>query len=135
MARRAYLSDQLKTWWAKASSFERKWTIGSGFALVLSLLGYLIFVSGSNGLQKHLASTGFDEIQARAIVRFSHGEFGWYLLFLILSAAAVVAMMSGALAGPRAKCAGVFLGLILLADLGRPHPPRLIPYDSPDQPP
>src|SRR5260370_5141906 len=135
IAHSASFSEQLKSWWAKASSFEKKWTIGSGFAVGLSFLGFLIFVSGSNDLQQHLASTGFDEIQARAIVRFSHGEFGWYLLFLILSAAAVVAMMSGALAGPRAKCAGVFLGLILLADLGRPHPPRLIPYDSPDQPP
>jgi len=133
IARSASFSEQLKSWWAKASSFEKKWTIGSGFAVALSFLGFLIFVSGSNDLQKHLASTGFDEIQARAVVRFSHGEFGWYLLFLILSAAAVVAMMSGALAGRRAKWAGIFLGLILVADLGRANQPWIIHYDYRDK--
>ncbi len=102
-AKAASFSERLKTWWAQASSFERKWTIGSVFAVGLSVLGYLIFVSGSNDLQKHLASTGFDEIQARAVVSFSHGEFGWYLLFLLASAAVLLAIMSGALAGRRAK--------------------------------
>jgi hypothetical protein len=133
IARSASFSEQLKTWWANASSFERKWSIGSGFALGLSVLGYLIFVSGSNDLQKHLASTGFDEIQARAIVRFSHGEFGWYLLFLILSVAVVLAIMSGALAGRRAKWAGIFLGLILVTDLGRANQPWIIHYDYRDK--
>src|SRR5260370_27153436 len=127
-------SEQLKSWWAKASSFEKKWTIGSGFAVGLSFLGFLIFVSGSNDLQQHLASTGLDEIQARAIVRFSHGEFGWYLLFLIPSAAAVVAMMSGALARRRAKWAGLFLRLILLAHLCRANQPCIIHYHYPPKP-
>src|SRR6266702_1678456 len=133
IARSASFSEQLKSWWAKASSFEKKWTLGSAFAVGLSVLGYLIFVSGSNDLQKHLASTGFDEIQARAVVSFSHGEFGWYLLFLILSAAVVVAMMSGALAGRRAKWAGIFLGLILVVDLGRANQPWIVHYDYRDK--
>src|SRR5205814_6062429 len=43
------LSAHLKTWWAKANPFDKKWTRGSLAAIAVSLLGWLMYSSSRSG--------------------------------------------------------------------------------------
>lgn len=116
-------SEQLKAWWAKASSFEKKWTFGSAAAVALSILGLLIYSSARNEVLKHLSSTGFSTEQAGAIARHSVGEVGLFIVLLIISAGLVTLIMAGVFSGRRARWALVSLGLLLVIDLARANTP------------
>ena len=50
------VSARLGLWWAKANSFEKRWTVGMFSAVALSLLVFLIYSSGKSGLITHLSS-------------------------------------------------------------------------------
>jgi Bacterial membrane protein YfhO len=121
--------DQLKSWWAKASPFERKWTYGSVGFVLLSLAGYFIYFSARQDLARYLATAGFSSTDAGRIARFSAHEVGLYFLFLLLSVGAVYLIQCGVFAGRKAKWAAVFLGLILVSDLARANAPWIIYYD------
>ena len=130
------LVAHLKGWWKKVAGFDKKWAIGSVIALAASLLGWLMFASSRAELKSYLEKNGFtaqtvptDPNIAEHIVQFSLGEIGWYLLFLVLSLSIVIVILSGALSGRRARGASVFLGLLLLADLGRANAPWVLYYN------
>ena len=123
------LGEQVKAWWARATVFEKRWTLGSLGAAGLSILGMLIYATSRQELERHLAASGFDATQATAIAKFSSGEFGLFVLFLLLSVALVTLMMSGVLAGRRAKWAAILLGLVLVADLARANAPWIKYYN------
>ncbi len=113
------LKAHLASWWAKAAGFEKKcgWTFIFGAGA--SLLGWLLYAASRSDLERHLKTVGFDLQMAPAIARFSIGEVGLFVFFLILSLAALAVILSGAFAGVRAKWAGILLGLLLVVDLGR----------------
>lgn len=117
------LFEQLKRWWSAASAFDQRWTIGLGATLGAAVLGTLMFATSRPDLLKHLQLTGFKPEQAPLIADFATQELLWFILFLGLSASTVVAVLSGALGGSRAKWAGIFLGLILVTDLSRANSP------------
>ena len=83
------LADQVKAWWAKATIFEKRWTLGSFASAGLSILGMLIYSTSRQELERHLTASGFDATQATAIARFSSGELGFFILFLLISIALV----------------------------------------------
>lgn len=124
------LKLHLKSWWATAPVPDKKWVVATLAAVGVSVLGWLLYASASTELQQHLRRTGFpDPGMSAAIARFSRGEVAWFVLFLAASVAALTVTLSGWLAGPRAKWAGVLLGALLVVDLGRANLPWIVHYD------
>ena len=123
------LADQVKAWWAKATIFEKRWTLGSFAFAGFSILGMLIYSTSRQELERHLAASGFDATQASSIAKFSSGELGFFVLFLLISIALVTLIMSGSLAGRRAKWATILLGLVLVVDLARANAPWIKYYN------
>ena len=72
---------------------------------------------------------GFHAVGAERMAAFSVGEAAWFVGFLILSAGALAAILSGAWSGLRAKTAWIFLGAILILDLGRADLPWIHYFD------
>ena len=124
---------QLKKWWASAAPFDRRWTFGVLIAVLVSLLGWLIYASQKPALVQYLQKTGFpnspESPLAEIIAAFSISQAGWFVLLLALAGGLSVLVISGVLGGPRAKLAGLLLGAFLLADLGRASLPFIIHWD------
>jgi hypothetical protein len=119
----------VKTWLAKAGGFEKQWVRGCLIVLGVSLLAWLVYASSKDSLERYLQTVQFDEGMAKAIAGFSIAQVGWFILFFVLSAGLLVLIMSGVLAGPRAKWAAVLLGLIVVVDLGRANQPWIKYWD------
>ncbi len=143
-ARVISLFEQLKSWWANGPAFDKKWTIGAISAVAFTLLGWLLYASSRSDLMNYLRVMGFgpgtgpytaeqSDLVVQAISRFSVIEVGWFALFLSLSIGALTVALSGALAGPRAKWAGIIMGLILVVDLGRANSPWIKYYNWHDE--
>jgi hypothetical protein len=128
------LQAHLKTWWAKAGDFDKKWTRGSAIAVVVSLLGWLIYATSKSGLEQHLRDVGFgDPALAARVASFSAREVGLYLLFLILTLGLLVVVLSGWFTGHRARWGGILLGALLVVDLSRANLPWIIYWDYKDK--
>jgi hypothetical protein len=124
------LSAQLKNWWAKAMSFDRKWTFACGGIFIASILGWMIYASGKNGLVSYLQKVGFsDEIFATQIAAFSIAQVGWFLLLFAIAIVLVILILAGYFSGPRAKLAGILLGAFLIFDLARADLPFIIHWN------
>jgi hypothetical protein len=91
------------------------------------LLGWLFYASSKNDLVRLLQQIGFpDERLATSIARFSFGEMGLFILFLVLSVSLLTLIASGAFSGRRARWAGVSLGLLMVIDLARADVPWIV---------
>lgn len=123
------LVSQLQAWWAKVSSFDRKWTIGCALALGASLLGWLIYGSARARVLAYLQEVQFDEAMAKAIATFSLGQVGWFILFLALSVGLFTLVLSGYFNGRRARTGGLLLGLLLVVDLARVDTRFVVTYN------
>jgi len=111
--------------------FEKKWTLGLLGLVGVSVLGCIVFAGQSQALERYLLKNAFNATEARLIIQFSNHEAFLYLLFLILSVAALILVQRGTFAGPRTKWAGVCLGLLLVIDLGRANAPWILYHDYP----
>jgi hypothetical protein len=116
-------------WWGKASGFEKKWVIGSGIALIVAVAGYFIVQSSRPDIVHYLERNGFGADQSGQIASFSSGEVGLFVVYLALSAAILVIILSGAWAGKRAVWAWVFLAAIMICDLARADVPWVRYYN------
>ena len=131
----AGLKTQVKSWWAKVSSFDRKWTFASIGLVGASVLGWLIYVSQKPELIRYLQKVGFpgtDPLQpnsAAAIAAFSIGQAGWFLVLFIIAVGLLLLVITGYFSGPRAKFGMVLLGAFLVFDLGRANLPWLTDWD------
>jgi len=110
-------------------AMEKKWLIGSGIIVLLSILAFFITASSHNGLSNHIASQGFDPQQASDMAKFSAKEIGWSVFFLVAAAVAVLLILRGTFSGSRAVQAGVLLGVLLVWDLGRASGPWIQYYN------
>ncbi len=130
----APVSDRFKAWWKAATPFETKWVFGTVAVLGVSMLSLMLYAASSNELINQLKAVGFapDPSQnispdlAPSIAKFSQGEVCWYVLFLGLSITAVTLIISGVMAGSRAKIAILLLGFILISDGVRANSPWII---------
>jgi hypothetical protein len=120
---------QLKNWWRTAAAFDKKWTIGCLLAIGAGVLGWMIYASSRPDLEHFLEHVGFDDVTAPQVAAFSLQAVGWFILFLVLSVGLLTLILSGQFSGPRAKWAGVLLGLLLVIDLGRADRPWLVYWD------
>ena len=130
------LIAHVKAWWKKPTGFDKQWAFGSLAALAAGLFGWLMFASSRLQLKTYLERYGFnaqsvptDPNISDHIVSFALGEIGWFLLFLSLAVGILIVILSGALAGRRARGAGIVLGLLLVTDLSRANSPWIQFYD------
>lgn len=126
------LSARLKGWWVKACAFDKRWTVGCLAAVGASLLGWLVYSSSRQSLVRYLETVQVDGDLAK-IASFSIQQVGWFILFLAAGVVLITLLLSGSLAGPRAKWAGMLLGLVLVADLGRANLPWIIYWNYPEK--
>lgn len=125
----AGMSAQFKNWWAKAGSFDRKWTCASVGLFGASVLGWLIYAAQKPALIAYLQKVGFPDSDpthdnsAPAIAAFSLGQVEWFVVLFALALGLVLLVISGYFNGPRAKTGAVLLGAFLLFDLGRANLP------------
>jgi hypothetical protein len=125
---------QFKTWWAKTRSFDRNWISVCIVFLIGSLLAWLIYALQEPKLAAYLQTVGFpDRNIASQIAAFSVHQVGWFVLFLALAVALLALILSGALAGRRAKWGAVFLGTLLVLDLGRADLPWIVFWNYPQK--
>ena len=123
-------SDQLKSWWARAGAFDRKWTQVCLGLLGASLLGWLIYSAQKPSLIQYLQKTGFpDEAWAQQIATFSISQTGWFLLLFAGAFVLVTLTIAGCFTGPRTKIGAVLLGGFILFDLGRADLPYVVHWD------
>ncbi|HEU6448120.1 MAG TPA: hypothetical protein VFV23_06775 [Verrucomicrobiae bacterium] len=117
-------------WWSRVRGFDRKWTIFSALAVIISLLAWFVYISLEPKLIAYLKTVGFSEEGfAKEIASFSAGQIGWFVLFFALSVGLVVLVIAGVFAGKRARLGGILLGALLIADLGRANLPWIVHWD------
>jgi hypothetical protein len=98
--------------------------------LIGSLLAWLIYALQKTNLVSYLKTVGFpDENMAGKIAAFSVGQVGWFILFFVMATGLLTLVLSGAFAGRRAKWGGIFLGALLILDLGRADLPWIIHWN------
>lgn len=123
-------TETISRWWKVAGTGERRWVLGSLCLAGSGFLSWMIFGANREGLLRHLAEVGFtDHAEASAIARFSQGEIGLSVLFLSLSVALIILVLSGWLAGSRARLASLAFGAVLIADLARANTPWILHYN------
>jgi hypothetical protein len=144
---RRYLQGQLagasggrsKSWWSRADVFERRWVVGSVVAILLSLVGWLIYFNLRGHVEDYLAELQrLDALRngrsadpgavhdfVAGQVAFSLRQVGWFVLGLCLSSAAVLLIFRGTFTAKRVQWAGVLLGIILVGDLARANWPYI----------
>jgi hypothetical protein len=126
--------SQLKSWWRISTGFDRNWLAGCLITLATCAIGWLMYMASSERLQAYLATVGYaDPELAKSIAGFSIREVGLFLLVLVLSLGLVNLILSGWFAGRRTKAAGILLGVLLVADLGRANLPWIIYWNYTDK--
>ncbi len=92
---------QFKNWWAKVSSFDRKWTYASIGLVGASALGWLIYAAQKPALIQYLQKVGFGDMDpthensAPAIAAFSLNQAGWAVILFAVAAGLVLLVHHG----------------------------------------
>jgi hypothetical protein len=123
----------LRAWWGRVQGFDRRWTALCLLGVVLSGLGWLFYAASRAHLEAYLQKVQFDAAMAKAIAAFSIEQVGWFVLLLALGVGSLVLVVSGFFAGRRAGWAGVWLGALLVLDLGRANAPFIVYWDWPQK--
>jgi hypothetical protein len=123
----------LKSWWGKASRFDKNWVRCSGVAAAACLLAWLAYSSARPALERHLVDVLFAEPLAGQIASFSIAQVGWSVLFFILSAGLLVLIFSGLFTGAHARKGAIALGLLMVVDLSLANLPWIMYWDRDDK--
>lgn len=111
------------------AGFEKKWTLGLLATVGVAIVGAVAYASSSRALESYLVANAFNLAEARPILEFSNRQVGVFVLFLIISVAAIILLQRRTFVGERARWAGLVLGLVLVADLARANLPWVRYYD------
>jgi hypothetical protein len=125
----AGMGNQVKTWWASATGFERKWIYGCAAFFLISLLGWMALIVSKPDLEKFMQSDGVDPKVIAQTIGFCVAETGWFLLFLALSLGAMLLTMTRVLADKRKVLGWIVVIGLLAADLWRANTPWIIHFD------
>lgn len=109
----------LKQWWAKATGFDRRWTLAGAGVIVFGLLSCLIYASAGKEMEQLLSESGFSGELARKIHKFSVFELLVSVAFFSIVGILVTLILGGIFHWKHHRALGIALGLILVADLGR----------------
>ncbi|MFO1478195.1 MAG: YfhO family protein [Verrucomicrobiota bacterium] len=126
-------SRSFRQWWAKAAAFDKRWILGCAGFLVLSLLGWFIYMSRRADLVAYLhyleQFQPLGKSNASDLATFSITQVGWYVLFLGASVGLLTLAVSGQFSGKRAR-GGLFLfGMLLVIDLCHANLPVVAYWD------
>jgi hypothetical protein len=127
--RTAFLPEHIKSWWSRAAGFEKKWVAACALVLAACLAGWAVLFSSELRLAQYLVDHGFKMPVATHMAESCVREAAWFIGFLVLAAGAVAGILSGAWTGSRAKMAWIYLGAILILDLGRTGLPWIHYFD------
>ena len=119
------------------TAFEKGWIGGLSLAVAAAGLAFWIYGAGDGGPSRHLLQRlteyirhqGFPGEWGARIAAFAIGEAGWFVLFLGLSAGALVCILTGVLRGRRAVWAWVVLSAVMICDLSRADLPWVRYYN------
>ncbi len=126
----ASLRGHIKSWWSGSESFDQRWVTACALILGAAVVGWaVLFFSWDSRLAPYLEAHGFAPEQASQMAVFCVGETAWFLGFLVLSGVALAGILSGAWCGSHAKTAWIYLGAILMLDLGRSDLPWVRYFD------
>ncbi len=121
--------------WAKATTFDKRWVYGCAAFVVLSGLGWLLYLTSLGDLTRYLSENAIvnrgeaaDSV-IKQVAAPSQFEVVLYLVFLVLSVVVLVGAMSGRLAGSKGQVAALLLGLLIVVDLWRANKPWIQHYD------
>jgi hypothetical protein len=115
---------------ATAPAFDKRTPLVMASLIGVAVLTWLIFASSQAGMARHLADNlAYDPGIASSIARFSAGEVGWSVFFLIATVGVVFMITRGVFTGDRSRWAGIALGVLLVLDLGRANAPWIKSYD------
>ena len=114
-----------RSWWSKASKFEKRWVQGCLLLIGVAAVCWAVFAFCGESLQRYLQSVQFNETAAREIASFSVQQPGWFVLFFVLAIGFMTFLLSGAFRGSPGWALAV-LGLIIALDLGRANQPWII---------
>ena len=121
--------DSFRKWWQRGTTWERRWTVLTLAVCGLSALGWLIYGSRSEDLERYLAEVGFAADDASSIYRFSKTEVGLFVIVLILSVFLLLAVMSGWLGGRKWLMGVGAMGALMVADLSRADAPWIVYFN------
>ena len=141
---------RFKAWWAKASTFDRRWVVASLGIVLLSVAALGIYAALRGQVEDHLTelqrlyylsrgtpleAEGLKGVQqfSASQVSFSLTQVVWFILVLAVSTGVLLAITCGTFAGRRARWAGVLLGVILLGDLVRADLPYVVFWNYKDK--
>ncbi|MGD0814577.1 MAG: hypothetical protein ABSA83_13305 [Verrucomicrobiota bacterium] len=113
----------LRKWWGKVFGFERRWTLASLALVGASLVAVVIFSGSKPRLIEYLSQNALDETRAIQTADFSIGQARWFAVWLLVSAGAVIGIISGAWSGPQARQAWILLGVVIILDLAHSDTP------------
>jgi hypothetical protein len=114
--------SRLRTWWARANAFDRRWVRGLLVGLGAAALGWLLYTSARKDLLAHLGTSFPPELTAQ-IAGFSFAEVGRFVLILALASGVLVLVLSGILGGERWRAGVGALGALALFELVRANTP------------
>lgn len=124
------LGERFRNWRAKAVPAEKWWFRFSLLCAVIGVFGFVGYANARGSLTRHLQEIGFpEEPQAAAIARFSIGEAGLFVVFLLASVAVLTLLQLGVFAGNRKKWAVWLLGVVVTVDLARANLPWILHLD------
>ncbi|HOX58932.1 MAG TPA: polysaccharide biosynthesis/export family protein [Candidatus Paceibacterota bacterium] len=123
------LSSHLRSWWAKAATFDKAWIIGSAIALAASLVAWRTYSASRRLLEAHLQEVRLEPALAEITAQFSIRQAGWFVVLLALALSLVALILTGYFSGRRARLGGILLGVLLVADLGRANIPWVVTWD------
>ena len=100
-------------------AFEKRWTYFWVAALVVSTFGLFVLVSKKEELVHYLTLSGVVSGTETQLASFCIAETVWYVFFLTASVALLTLVIRGMWTGNKAKWAFIFMGVLLLCDVGR----------------
>lgn len=116
-----------------AGTFDQAWMLGCWAILGIILLAWVVYASEYQSLVAYLHYVQIHDPDAESMASFSIRQVGWLVLFYFLSAILLGRIFAGRFAGAKARWAGVALGLLLAADLGRANLPWIIYWNYPEK--
>lgn len=123
------LGAHWRAWWAKAAAFDKNWVKGSGIALGVALLGWLVYACSRDRLGAYLQEVDIEAARADLLAGFSLRQVGWFIAVLAPSLGLVAVVLSGYFNGRRARTGAVLVGVLLAVDLMAANLPWVVIFN------
>jgi len=113
--------------------FENGWLIGSVATLVFLSIGWAIYASYAEALEKYLRSVQFDATASQLIAGFSLRQVGLFIGFFVIGALLVNLTLRRVFTNKSAPWAAAIFGVFLALDLGSANSQWIVFFDYRDQ--